>query len=190
MVLREASVTATVLIACLSLAAPSFAGPCLRGEALPQCRSFLIIEGSYARRLGGEGMHYVFGELGYMRNRSEHWALGGTAMFGVRGSGSSELRGGAAVRVRRWLGSGNAVDLSSGPFLASADGLTRLGGAAEVIYNIGDRVHLTSRWEYVKMPGMDESSLYLGVGLGSRPALIGGAIAGVLIGGGALIWAD
>ena len=187
--LRAAIGASIVLVALLSLAVPSSAGPCFRGKTLPDCTSFLIVENSYARRLG-EGMHYAFGEFGYMQNRSQRWAIGGTVMFGVRGSGSSELRGGAAVRVRRWLSSGNAVDLSSGPLLASADGLTRLGGAAGLTYNIADRVHITSRWEYVKMPGKDESSIYIGAGLGSKPALIGGALVGILVGGAALVWED
>jgi len=188
--LRTVVGSAAVLLATTFSATTSSAGLCLRGKALPECKSFLIIEDSYAHQVGGDGMHYAFGEFGCMRNTSARWALGGTTLFGIRGNGASELRGGAAMRVRRWLDSGHAVDFAAGPFLASADGLTRLGGAAEVIYNVGDRIHLTSRWEHVKMPRAQESSLYLGIGLGSKPALIGGGIAGVLIGGGAAIRSD
>ena len=186
MKIRNAIRAAAALIVGLLFSDPSLAEPCFRGR--PECGSYLVFEVSYARSLGGEGMHYGFGEFGYMRNRSDPWALGGTVMVGVRGSGSSELRTGAAVRARRWLPSGNSLDLSSGPLVASADGLTRLGGAAEVMYNIHDRAHLTARWEYVKMPGKNDSSVYLGAGLGSKPALIVGGIVGVVFGGLALVW--
>ena len=186
MKIRNAIRAAAALIAGLLFSDPTLAEPCFRGR--PDCRSYLVFEVSYARSLGGEGMHYGIGEFGYMRNRSDRWALGGTVLVGVRGSGQSEIRGGASVRARRWLQSGNSIDLSSGPLVASADGLTRLGGAAEVLYNIHDRVHLTTRWEYVKMPGENESSLCLGAGLGSKPALIIGGIVGVVLGGLALAW--
>ena len=184
--LRSIIRVAAVLFASLNFATMSFAEPCFRGN--PQCRSFLVFEDNYARSLGSEGMHYGFGEFGYMRNLSERWAVGGTTLFGVRGNGSSEIRGGGAVRVRRWLGSANALDLASGPLVASADGMTRLGGTAEVVYNMGDRVHFTGRWEYVKMPGKKETSLYLGGGLGSKPALIVGGVVGALMGALALAW--
>jgi len=181
---------AAVLITGFSIAVPSSAEPCFRGRRLPACQSFLLIENSYAYRVSGGGnedrTHYVFGEFGWMRNRSERWALGGTVSVGFRGHYSGEIRGGAAARLRRWVAEDRSIDFSLGPFVAEADGEGGLGAAGQVNYNYGDRFHLTSRWEYVKVPKVDSFGWYLGLGFGSKTALIVGGIVGALLGGTAL----
>ena len=167
---------------------PGYAGPfCFRGRPLPDCGSFLLTEVTYAKRLNnssGDGTHSATGEFGWMRNRSERWALGAAAFIGIRGHYSTEVRVGPEVRLRRWLADGRSLDISSGMLVGGGSTGTRIGGFGQLSYNMGDRFHLTSRWEYARFPGYPPETpfgWYLGAGLGSKTALIVGGSVGVLL---------
>lgn len=185
--MKRAVVLMIVTLAGTAGATPSWAGIAFRGKSLPECRDYLILEDNYAYRVSGSSdedrTHYAFGEFGWMRNRSERWALGGTVLLGFRGHYSGELRTGAAVRARRWMGADRSLDISLGPIVGRADSRSHIGAGAQLAYNMGDRFHVATRLEYVETaaPGVEPLGLYLGFGFGSKPGLIAGlAVGGVL----------
>ena len=168
---------------------PSRAGPCFRGRPLPECESFLLTEVTYAERMNDrsdDGVHSATGEFGWMRNKNERWAIGAAAFIGIRGSFSTQLRAGSEIRVRRWLADGRCLDIASGALVSGGSSGTKFGGFGQVSYNMLDRFHLTSRWEYTPAPLQKAFGWYIGAGFGSKTALIIGGVVGALIGLGAL----
>ena len=71
-------------IAAFTLTAPSLrAQTCFRGQPLPACKGFLLIEPGYSFGLNPDvGRHYVTWDLGYMHNVGRS-AVGGTGFVGT-----------------------------------------------------------------------------------------------------------
>jgi hypothetical protein len=194
---------AAVLLTLAAVPAPrTAAGPSLKAGPLSLCRSFLIAEETYGYRINGgdqDRTHYVYGEYGWARNTSDRTAWGATALIGFRGRYSGEVRAGGAVRIRRWISGGSkSLDVSIGPFLADTGSGSKLGGAGQIVYNVRDQIHLTSRWEYLSVPKstgpqapeLDRLGWYLGAGLGSRGGLVASAVVGAVLAGVAVAMSD
>lgn len=90
---------------------------CYRGRTAPPCRSFWITEFGGARytvppvgQEMPEDRELLFlWELGWMRNRSAHDAVGASAFFATN---DEVMRTGVRARYRRWLGDGLSVDVA------------------------------------------------------------------------------
>lgn len=72
--------------------------------------------------------------------------------------------------------------MSSGALVTGGSLHANFGGFGQVSYNVRDRFHLTSRWEYTPGPFNKPFGWYLGAGFGSKTALIVGGTVGALLG--------
>jgi hypothetical protein len=161
---------------------PSGAGFRLRGQRLPVCKSFLIVEVGYSLQLystPGEDQYgyevessYGTFELGYMRNRDENSALGGTLFIGLKDSGN---RIGPVVRYRKWLSDKRSISYSAGLVMCNQDEGKSFGFTGSVAYNIMDLIALSTRIEFTPGNKADQFSVYIGANIGSY-ATIGAAI--------------
>jgi hypothetical protein len=91
------------------------------------------------------------------------------------------LRVGAKARVRRWLGSGTALDLSAGPVIGPS-----LGFTSHVGLSLEDRLVLLAGLDVMRDPGAPVAVWSVGARLGSRPALWSGGLAALLLGAAAI----
>lgn len=198
-----AAATACVgaLAAASGLAAQAKVG-CLRGQPLPACRSFWLIEmqGSTAVTQTTRMVTYdgdvqaatdAFGEvlewnLGHMMNLSPTFALGG--VFTV-GSGSSDVLTGMRLRGRHWLSEDLSVEIEGGLLKTTAGGAAYPGKSGPTVglrLNVRDQGSFFVRWDGVSLPEVlpTESWMYhdpggfhhglsVGASAGSVPALIG-----------------
>ncbi|HSW31344.1 MAG TPA: hypothetical protein VLH75_17790 [Longimicrobiales bacterium] len=203
---RARSVTVAAALAWMALAGAPGAGAqakvgCLRGQPLPTCRSFWLIEmqGSTAlvqtTRLvswGGDlqAATDAFGEvlewnLGHMVNLSPTFAVGGVFTLG---SGSTDVLTGLRLRGRRWLSEDLSVELEGGLLKTSAGGAAYPGKSGPTVglrLNVRDQGSFFVRWDGVSLPevlpteswmhhdpGGFHHGLSVGASAGSVPALI------------------
>jgi hypothetical protein len=173
---------------------------CFRGAPIERCRSFWIFEVTGARRAVGTShvdrygvktqdlTEWVAWDLGYMRNRDNVHALGGSVSIGGSGGGT---RLAARLRQRTWLTRDFTLDLSAGPLTAqqqSADlsGTKQgFGVTGEVTLGAKDLVGVTVAGDVIKIQDRTASALYVGGKVGSWGAV--GASAAALLGVLALI---
>lgn len=89
-------------------------GGCFRGAPADRCAWFALAEaGAYYRFsdvIPGDERVLVNYTLGFMVNSSPRTAIGGEAFGGAEG----ELRGGLALRWRRWLTGNASIDAAAG----------------------------------------------------------------------------
>lgn len=171
---------------------------CFRGQPLPTCRSFWIVEMQgqtpvvQSRRPifywdePPVQMHSFERELewnlGHMVNLTPSWALGGVVTLGT---GTDDHLSGVKVRARRWLDPNVSLELQGGLLRTGNRHPAPMGVTADVRLNIGDQGSVFVRWDGVDLvelgaPGGDyydpaafAHAFSVGIGLGSMPAVIG-----------------
>ncbi len=166
---------------------------CFRGEPAPRCDRFVITEMGYYKPVttsqatlvlpSGQVLRYphidpqLTVNVGAMVNRGSHSAVGGTVLFGF-GGGGAQL--GVLGRYRRWLtADGFAVDVAAGlvqgelidaeRYLASRG--KAMGVTGELALNAGDYGAVVLRLDMLRRQNRENSALYLGARLGSKPAV-------------------
>jgi hypothetical protein len=166
-----------LLLFAATAAAESGAAPdhthalCWRGKPLPECRSFLITELGVLYRLdsdpispGVSRLHFSF-DLGWMKNVSDHAAVGATA-YGL--AGTEHARTGIRGRYRHWLSRESSLDFAPGVLLGGGEdsGLKfqSPGFVGAIILNQGDWVAVTVEGEYSRF----RSYGYVGSGIASQ----------------------
>ncbi len=169
--------------------AVELAGLCFKGRPMPWCRSFLVTELGYRYRLnepeGVSNRTSTTWDVGWMTNRSESLALGGTVFFGVQTSALRTV--GLKPRLRRWLTGGLSVDVSAGLAFPVRDPLASPAFSAaftgDVGLNLSDVWQLTGGFEIQKLAeGGTDVAWYGGGKGGSYVALVATlllAIAGI-----------
>jgi hypothetical protein len=172
---------------------------CFRGQPLPRCKSFWIVEmqGSTpllqterftyiddTRQLRHDTFDSVLEwNLGHMVNVGDRHALGGVITVGT---GNTDPLTGIKLRARRWMGRDVSLEVETGLVRSNATdtqfpGVN--GGTADVRLNIRDQGTFYVRWDVLDLPQESYLSYYdpggthhgfsVGVGLGSVPALAG-----------------
>ena len=135
---------------------PLDAQTCFRGKRSDSCRSFFITEFGYASRLNQspdpskDNFLYMW-EFGFMVNRSERSALGGTLYFGADDNGT---RFAIKARWRRWLGDVGSLEVAPGIIVAGDDNhfdLNLPGFTGEVALNAADLFRVFLMVEVIKM---------------------------------------
>jgi len=123
-----------------------------------QTKSFLLTEIGVYRRIGShtdgrytisESGLLVGWELGYMRNLSERWSLGGAAFLYV--DDDCGLAG-FKPRLRYWLGPESSFDLAIGPILTTFDSkrLNDVGFAGHIGLNANSFWSFTLGMDIIK----------------------------------------
>lgn len=125
--LAAALLTGRRVLAAQDTAPPRPALLCFRGAPADRCRWFTLTEGGIHYRLTDVAPNddrLLYGvTVGFMVNTSRRAAIGAEAFGGVEGV----LRGGVALRWRRWLGRRSSLDVALGVHLF---GDTRRGSLA------------------------------------------------------------
>lgn len=182
--------------------APSEAGSrqvgCFRGQPLPACRSFWILEMQAQAPLVQTTRPVLYGSgqvvgltafdaelewnLGHMVNVSPRFALGGVLTVGTGGAGPLS---GVKVRARRWLSDDLSVEVEGGLLRSDERYPVANGATGDVRLNIRDHGSFFVRWDGVHLssneqpggvyadPGGLQQALSVGAGAGSLPAVIG-----------------
>jgi len=177
--------------ACVALATSGAAGQrtagtaagegraCFQPRPMPVCRSFLITEFGlqyFLTRPPG-GVHEqrrVLGtwEVGWMRNRSTHDAVGGSVFLSAN---DNAFRSGVRARYREWTSRETAVDVSPALILFQAaqdmDVRTQLGAALQVGVSVHDWIGVSTQVEAAS----GGVRLQTGVRLGGYPGAVTGA---------------
>lgn len=174
------------------------AGFCFRGHPLPTCDRFLLFEfggsgrafttnrvaGSQQVDVAQDGNGFATLDIGFMRNRLDGTALGGTLQIGA--GDASRRRLALEVRRRQWLTGRLALDVGAGPleintrkafrpFAAGAGyGLTSHAGLS-----LMDLITVTTNVDVVS-GGRPQLTLMFGGRFGSFPA-VGAAVLGALL---------
>jgi hypothetical protein len=175
---------------------------CWRGKPLPQCRSFLITEmaGEYAfaatrtrytltsrvppepRSVADEGAQLLW-RVGPMFNTSPSRAIGVTLSAGTVIDGGREA---IELRQRRWINTGNALDVSAGALrMDIPKSPQRPTGAAygvtTGIYLVGgDLIHVDGHADLVIASNRVRGGGTVGGGLGGFGAVGGTVLLGAL----------
>lgn len=93
--------------------------PFLRGRPLPEMKTFLMVQAGGLGRADDHGSYeedsHAWLELGWMKNQSPKFALGGT--LEVMDDGRDYLRLAVKPRLRTWLGKRYAIDVAPGVFI-------------------------------------------------------------------------
>lgn len=203
--------TRRAILVVAALLAPVPAGQaaaqtCYGGARAPACRGLVVTELGYLYRLNGApGLdggapqrHYLVGEVGYLRNGAGRVALGGTLVAGALVDYAFSLRYGVAGRVRYWLGPHTSIEGGAGPIfgrvvrgsLPDQVERTEMGLMARVALNANDRVGLLAGVETLRNTTDHAPSWWIGARFGSRPAAWAGGIAAVVLGLGAVLFAQ
>ncbi len=189
----------------LALAAlPRVAAPqvhphaCIWPASQPRCSSWFVTEAGVFTRLtdlqpADERLLFNY-TLGWMRNIGARTALGVVVFGGAEG----ELRGGAALRARKWISPRLATDLAAGVHLfgdASSQDVALGSPMLTVRLTYADKLAVTGRVDVLKLrcgptcspehvPNANATStrLYLGAEVGSKLGALGGVLGGVLAG--------
>jgi hypothetical protein len=129
-------------------------GGCFRGAPADRCSWFVLTEAGVHYRLtdvipGDE--HVLFnGALGFMVNTAGGAAWGGEAFAGVEG----DVRGGLALRWRRWLGGRSSLDLAAGAHLLgdASSGTVQAGSPMfQARYTLGDQLGASARFDLLRI---------------------------------------
>ena len=125
-----------------------------RGRPLAETRSFLITESGVLARIddnpyiGGDSRIAFSFDLGWMKNISEHGAVG---FSGYALVSDPTTRLGIRARYRRWLSQKTSIDISPGVLLGGEDSGIEYNPPGFVLgatWNAGDLVALTVDAEY------------------------------------------
>lgn len=176
---------------------------CWRGQPLPTCAGFFLVEAQVSHPLYSGTRQVTFSDgtrfrrktfetrvdwnLGYMVNVAPEWAVGGMLTLGLHAPGPLT---GISARLRRWLRDDLSAEVGAGALYthghtARREGLW--GGTADARINFADRGSVFVRWDGVGLPASDNPSigaepasfqqgLYVGAGLGGTWAVVGSAI--------------
>jgi hypothetical protein len=159
---------------------------CYRGRISPPCRSFWITEFGGAwytvpplGQEAPEGREFLFlWELGWMRNRSAHEAVGASVFFATN---DEVMRAGVRGRYRRWLGDGLSVDVAPTLIVLQSNRAyevrARPGVSVLGALDFGDLIVLTGE---VEATGGGVRALY-GVRMGSYAGAVSGLGLPVLV---------
>ncbi len=117
-------VSTLLLLVCLSAHAQDKppTGFAFRGGSRAKCSSFAILEAGVFYRAAGSAKYFgldpalLAADLGYMRNVSDRWALGGSGHF-TTSDGGPKL--GVRGRARYWFTPRIGLDLMPGVFIHS-----------------------------------------------------------------------
>jgi len=150
---------------------------CFQPRPMPVCKSFYITEfGVQYFASQPPGIHnqrrlLATWELGYMRNRSENDAVGGSVFLSTNDQAN---RMGVRGRYRRWVGGGVAVDVSPALILFESEenleGSGKLGAALGAGVSLYDYVGINTQVEAVESGVRFQA----GVRLGGLPGVISG----------------
>jgi hypothetical protein len=170
---------------------------CFSPKPMPRCGSWFITEAGVFKRFtdvqdGDESTLFAY-SLGWMVNRNARSAFGGELFGGAEG----EVRGGVAVRGRRWLSTRSALDLAVGVHLygdASSQDVAFGSPMVKVRVTHADLIAATVRFDVLKLScGMDcypgqvpnpnatSARLYLGVEAGAGVGVAGMVVTGVVV---------
>ena len=165
----------------------------------PQCSSWAITESGLYTRISDRnpgGLQFLFtSAFGLMRNVGPRAAWGGELFV----CGGDPLRGGVAVRTRRWLSQRAAADIAAGVHLFSEGGSQHLKRGSPMVtgrVTYADWVAVAARLDVLRfrdppngsLPGGGtKTRLYVGVEVGRWPGLVVNLAAGlgVLVAAGA-----
>ncbi len=177
---------------------------CWRGRPLPQCEAFWISESAgdfvisttteqtvvddgLGRSHTQRSLHFmnrwVF-TTGPMFNTAPLRALGGTLSVSPVYNGG--FRVAAEVRRRWWTPEGSALDLTLGPVIRDVRHVdpwrskTEFGLTTATYLVGGDYIHVNARVDVLLTGGKPMTGTSWGAGLGSRPAVYGTIIAGLV----------
>ncbi|KPK83120.1 MAG: hypothetical protein AMS25_01145 [Gemmatimonas sp. SM23_52] len=161
------------------------AGLCFKGRPLPRCRSFLITELGVRYRLNAPDVLHRTGmtwDVGWMSNRSESLALGGTVFFGVQTSALRTV--GLKPRLRLWLDEALSVEVSAGVAYPVRDPLAspafNAAFTGDVGLNLSDVFQLSGGFEIQKLAeGGTDVAWYGGGKGGSYVALVATLLLGI-----------
>lgn len=174
---------------------------CWRGQPLPDCRGFFLVEAQASLPLFSTTQTSIISNgsinerpafesqldwnLGYMVNLSERWALGGALTLGPA---SSDGLTGLKARARRWIARGVSLEFDAGALRTDGHGSFASeplwGLTGDVRVNVEDRGSFFVRWDGVDVPGNQnpggsrrlggyQQAVYVGVGAGSTWAVVG-----------------
>ena len=150
---------------------------CILPRPLPRCATFLVTEVGFSKaavpydpddRSAFRGLQ-VHWELGYMMNRPNRCAVGGSLMWAVT---EERVRLGLKVRRRWWMSDVIAVDVSPGITLdritEAAYESQRLGFTANAGVNLRDYVGIVAQVDVIQggRPGWG-TDVFVGVQFGS-----------------------
>ena len=189
---RAMSLVGLAVVASASLEAQT----CLRGAPLPKCRSFVVFEIGYSHRInavtlaegGSPQVHYLSGDVGWLRNVSPRLAGGASLFSGALVDFAFQYRPGLKLRARYWLNSEQSLDVGAGPFLGRAratsldNEVTRVGFTSHVAFTASPAFMVLTQLELLSNPVDRTASWYLGVRLGDKPAVLASAATGVALG--------
>ncbi|MCI0353868.1 MAG: hypothetical protein L0099_02340 [Acidobacteria bacterium] len=171
---------------------------CVWPAPQPRCSAWFATEaGLYVRftdRQAGDETLLLAYSLGWMRNANTRSAWGAEVFGGLEG----EVRGGLALRVRRWVPPLAAVDVAAGVHLfgdASSQDVTSGSPMLTVRITYADKVAAAARVDVLKLhcgrdcspafvlnPNGTSTRLYIGAELGSQLGVIAAALAAVAVG--------
>jgi hypothetical protein len=171
---------------------------CLWPAPQSECASWFITEAGLFARLSdrdpGDEHGLVAYSFGWMRNAGTGAAWGAELFGGVEG----EIRGGVAVRVRRWLSPRAAVDFAAGVHLAgdaSSQDVATGSPMVKVRVTYADKLAAVMRLDALKLrcttdcsapfvnnPNGRSTRFYVGVEVGSEPGLIAKLLTAAAVG--------
>lgn len=190
------------MVLCESVGAQNI-GMCFRGQPLPACQTFWLTEFGYYRTIHStdfpprtQNDWYLSGEIGFMANMNQRYAIGLSGVFGGVNSGS---RFGIKPRFRMWLRNRVSVDVAPGILLSGGDNRYEPqfpGFTGHIAVNFADLGALTLHLDVIPYeksrrvgPGQgvlvetgNDVSLYGGVKFGSYLGILGGFVALILYG--------
>ncbi|HSG81151.1 MAG TPA: hypothetical protein VLC48_02790 [Gemmatimonadota bacterium] len=172
-------------------------GLCFEGRPGASCSSFLLTQARVQYRLSPATADptrwYLTADLGWMKNISQHDALG-VSVFGGPEFGFEEVQYGLRARYRRWLGERSGVDVSAGAVFGTTANIGEPGFSGAIDLNYSDLFLASFVLEYANTSvcALEEGWLnrvcgtsyktrtYLGIGLGSKLGLVSYGIAGLV----------
>jgi hypothetical protein len=180
---------------------------CFAPRPRPRCDSWFITEAGLFRRFtdvqdGDESTLFAY-SLGWMVNRGARSAVGGELFGGAEG----EVRGGLAVRGRRWLSERSALDVSAGIHLygdASSQNVAAGSPMVKVRLTHADLIAVTARVDVLKLqcgsgcyptpgggadPNATTTRFYLGAEAGAGVGVLGMVVTGLVVLGAILVYA-
>ena len=178
--------------------APARVG-CLRGQPLPTCKSFWLLEMQGYTPLTRTSRRVTYGSvrpvevqafesnlewnLGHMVNLTPTFALGGTLSIGP--SGGTGIFSGARLRARRWISPDWSLEVSGGLLDSDVRYPSARGVTFDARVNIRDQGAFFVRWDGASLspesfpeseyfdPGGFQQAISIGAAAGSVPALVG-----------------
>jgi len=140
-------------------------------EPISKCSSFLVTEFGLFYGLDKSSdqsnLRLVTWELGYMVNRNEHSALGGTFVLAVDPDGGAS-RLGLKARYRYWLSSKKSVDIAPGIlFSGSKDGFEFPSFTCNAGLNLNTWFAISGQVDIIRRKTVTKPEGYLGFKFGT-----------------------